>query len=488
MTTKICALKNIVACVLLSIATAQGASILNQTTTESDARLVKTEGEPQEYGFRLTRCWAFIAGAAATNNTVAELMTNLSVVTTYTDPKANNKTYTGTFVSSKVWAKDETEDGTSDRHCTILQTLTQVRTVTSVADLGTPIKDADQVILNFGQFQEGMKYRVWHRYYNLNPANRAAIMALSPTESGYRLNKREFKTERDMTGTFICEFLIDSWFNMTGTTPNRVQAASNLYDMANYSPKNDLPGIMRRQTLGADGLTSNDVDEIMKNLSAASGWFMDNIVIAEKGNSEYGMRWGQTKARDTTEFVTTKFTAAWGTRPSEHEEVTWYLLTSNNATLIYNDAVANQAAMASATYRAAPAGHRLLDVQRVPGENGAYRVERVTWKPGSGATAWPENTTTYSNDVYNPIFSTTVTNHAILAWNHYFTLTKYEGTVDAAENNIISWQTTYGTTYGKSALVHRDVYHLGADRWRSQATFFHNIHTNLTNCAQENSP
>lgn len=422
------------------VAAAPGASILNQTTGESEARLVKTEGEPAEYGFRLTRCWAFIAGAAATNNTVAELMTNLNAVLTYTNPKANNKTYTGAFVSSKVWAEDENTQGTSDRHCTILQTLTLVRAVTVVSDLGAPVKDADQTVMNFGQFQEGAKYRVWQRYYNLNPANRAAIMALTPTESGYRLHKREFKTERDMTGTFVCEFLIDAWDNESGTTPNRVQTVSNLYDMANYSPKNDLPGLVRRQTLGADGLTSNAVTEIMGNIAAQSGWFVDNIAIAEKGNSEYGIRWDQTKARDTTQYVVTRFAAAYGNRP-EVQQVTWYLLTSNDASLICADAYANRTNMTAATYTPALAGHVLQDVTSRPGPNGSYEVERATWKPTTAYYAWPESDSTHVITHTNLYFQTV---GGFLQVRSVVTvqLTKQEPTHDEASDQIGVWTAT----------------------------------------------
>jgi hypothetical protein len=242
--------------------------LLNQGASESDARLVKTEGDAWSAGFKLTRCWAWVAGAASSGNTVKDLVTTLNSVTNYTNPMANGTNYLGTFVNSEVWSTDEESDTRADRHVSIFQTCTRIKTITDVASLGVPIKNADKILLNFMEFQEGLGEHIYHIYPYLDPNSRAACMSLSPVETGYVIVKREFKIEKDRTGTLIITFENNTWHNLAGSAPNRVQAVSNTYEYANWSPRDNVRGLTVQKTLGADGLASNAVEEVVSNIAA----------------------------------------------------------------------------------------------------------------------------------------------------------------------------------------------------------------------------
>lgn len=85
---------------------------------DSRARLVKSEGDPQKYGFQLIRAWPKIHSGSTDTLAVA-----LAAVKFYTNPKAENKAYTGTFLQSRSQTESDPEAAYENR-----QELVKVRT------------------------------------------------------------------------------------------------------------------------------------------------------------------------------------------------------------------------------------------------------------------------------------------------------------------------------------------------------------------------
>jgi len=189
------------------------ADILNTSIGESDARLIRVDGQPQDAGFKVTRGFPWLAGYTDTGTDgIRSIITALNATTSYdSGVQANGRLYTGKFVVSENRAYDENEDGTEARDCKIVQVCTKVKTVTDVNSLGTPDKARDRKTLNFLGFQEGEQYHIYHKYRNLDPADGATAITLSPTETGYTIVFRDFIIEADKTGTLL-----------VGTTSSRV--------------------------------------------------------------------------------------------------------------------------------------------------------------------------------------------------------------------------------------------------------------------------
>lgn len=261
------------------------ASILTQTINEADARLIRTIGTPTDAGFKLIRGWPWLAGAAASGATVHSLVVGLQSTTSYTDPKADGVTYSGTFVASENQAIDESERGDESRDCAIIQTLTLVKTVTTVASMGTPFKDMDEITLNYLGFKTGNQKHIYHKYTNLNTAQRTTAMGLTPTETGYTIVKREYKTEKDQTGTLYVVFELDTWPSSGQSTwaSNKVQVGYQNYDARSNAIGHGL--VEGHQLTGLQDTTYPS--RVLKALRGDTSRVVTSLRITEKPNGEY---------------------------------------------------------------------------------------------------------------------------------------------------------------------------------------------------------
>lgn len=191
----------------------------SQTTAEADARLIGYTGSPDkasdatDAGAVLRRGWFYLAGQAASGNTVQELIVALQGVATYTDPKANNKPYTGTWVNSEVQSSDENSEGTSDRATHILQTLTRVLSPTTAAHLGdiSPKILQTNEILDIFAVNEGERDLVALSWENINPSSRSSLMALADADleniansyiTSCSYDQRKWEEQTNKTGVF----------------------------------------------------------------------------------------------------------------------------------------------------------------------------------------------------------------------------------------------------------------------------------------------
>ena len=186
------------------------ASHLNQTTTEAEARLIREVGDVGVAGSKLIRGWPWVAGNAASGETVQSLMATLRAVSSYTDPKANSKTYTGTYANSEVESRDETEFGTGERAPAIIQTLTKVDAVTAFASLSglSPLISQENEILEPFGYGAGEGDVVAYRYVNISTGSQAACMAISDANlasipgAGWTYVDRKFEEQTDNTAVF----------------------------------------------------------------------------------------------------------------------------------------------------------------------------------------------------------------------------------------------------------------------------------------------
>lgn len=181
--------------------------------TESEARMVSVDGEPQNAGFRITRAWVYVDPDAAD-----DLITTLSGVTTVSNPQADGETYTGTFAAGRAVAS-----GNEDGSVTITQVLSKVSTVGDFADLYalTPA-DTRRTTEEVHPFDEAGDFEVYtvnqridreiQKFTNLYAENQDAIDAFTPAQltafapSGYAFLSKDLREEEDGTLTLEVTF------------------------------------------------------------------------------------------------------------------------------------------------------------------------------------------------------------------------------------------------------------------------------------------
>ena len=284
-------------------------AILNTSTSDTAARLVGVQGQPQDAGFKLTQVWPWISGRGASTDTdVKSLVTGLNATTTATNPKANNDSYAGTFVVSSVEAKDENVDGTGDRACSIVRVLTKVKSGSDVAGCGTPDIGSDKATLNFLGFQEGEQEHVYYIYRNLNPANRATTMGLSPTLAGYTIVKRKYEIETDKTGTFTVVFEKDTWpiSGQLTWAGNKIKVTVINYDARSNTGLGNAGGSGYQEEQQLTGLSETGyVPVLVKAKRGDTNRVVTDVTVIERGDGEY-----QIKQRQAISFASTSDTAA----------------------------------------------------------------------------------------------------------------------------------------------------------------------------------
>lgn len=266
------------------------AVILNQNTSDTNARLVQVVGQPQDAALKITQEWPWQAGRVGSGSSAQELMVALNATTNLRKPYTNVDTYAGKFIVSDVKVKDENEEGTNDRKCTIIRTLSKVKEPTTVAGLGTPDKGADQITLNYLGFQEGKQRHIYHKYRNIDPAKRTTVMALNPSDTGYTIVKKTWEIESDKTGTYTVVFENDTW-PRTGTldwNTNKVKVGYLNYDARSNTGGGKTGGAGIQEVQQLTGLSDTDyTPELVHALRADTHRVVQKIVLREKDDGEY---------------------------------------------------------------------------------------------------------------------------------------------------------------------------------------------------------
>lgn len=210
-------------------------TVLFTTTTEAEARLIRKDKIVAENGFALTRGWPFLD-----NQTADTLSTILDAVATYSNPKANNQTYTGTFVNSKVELIEGPLDS-DDRADRIEQTLILVSAIPAdqggqesadaLATLTPQITQENEILQPFA-LTTGEEDTVAFIYSNINPASRNNCIAIPDADlvsqiadantSGitWTYVTRKFEQLKDNTGRFTLLFRAVGWNAWDESSPN----------------------------------------------------------------------------------------------------------------------------------------------------------------------------------------------------------------------------------------------------------------------------
>lgn len=145
------------------------------TTADSDARFVSFRGDPQFAGYELQREWEKIHASYADSLIVA-----LNDTEIYTNPKADQEEYTGTFVNTRIDPQADNEDAV-----TIKQILTKVKA-------STDSNDADLFQITGNPKISGTEVqRDWH-YIDPTKSDTlyTALNAITSYNSGIKVNKQ----------------------------------------------------------------------------------------------------------------------------------------------------------------------------------------------------------------------------------------------------------------------------------------------------------
>ena len=350
---------------------------LATTTAEADARLIRKTKEPNVPGFTLERMWPFIDATVADT-----LSTTLDAVATYSGPKADNQTYSGTFVHSKVVA-EEGENDHNERYVNIKQTVILISAVANIADLAA----VPSIILQKNEIkaalaiQTGEEDTIAYRFFNLNPANRAVLMGLADADlvtnisgAGWTYVDRTFDEQKDGTAIFTVIFKKVAW--------NAWSHDSYASDMTETELFGDIHERRKKTWLRIDdddvqtALTAakNDADA---NVGADAGY---HIVGAKQSYAEDGsvtitqdqirmFAWGHDSyAHDSIEYDNA------GTA-NEKERVTkrWF-------NIDYSNLAAAVADVRAGTNTAATAGYIITDAGVKDNGNGTIDIVQVQFK------------------------------------------------------------------------------------------------------------
>lgn len=309
------------------------ASILDQTTNNTDARLVKYTCGPVGVSGKtntdetLVRGWFHIVVNAASGATIQSLAQAMNGTATYANPAANGKAYSGTWANSEIVAIDEDSSGTNERIGSIIQTLKKVATITSVSDLAAldPIITRGNEILQTFETATGERETVMFTYKGINIASRDALF--------------------DITDA-----------NMVSSIASQVSATGITWTY------------MDRKFVGNDDRTGT-----FSVLFKETDWL--TVVNVNTSN---------------TVAVYSRFTYATGNRENS-ETLIWPNINSTTSLAIYNDAKTNAENLAASNFTPSTAVLKLKTVERVPMEEGRYQVERTSVTPNSSliTAVWP---------------------------------------------------------------------------------------------------
>lgn len=301
---------------------------LETSTSELEARLVRKIKDVNSNGYTLIRSWPYIDATTADT-----LVLTMDAVATYTNPKADQQEYAGTFVNSRVEAIEGDPD-TDDRAVEIRQTLIRVESPGDTSDLAglEPIITQENELLQLFGLPEadsdsttGEEDTITYVFKNINPANRATMMAFTDANlesslpgAAWRYVDRVFKEEEDNTATFAVIFKKMTWAAFDETSPdltwytnkttpheriiemwfkvNNDDALSNLYQVEN--PSGDIKynamrvditerrdgavNVRREYWREAKGASAGDIEEVDQELiepfALVSGT-MDRITV-----------------------------------------------------------------------------------------------------------------------------------------------------------------------------------------------------------------
>ena len=277
--------------VYTNIAAADGWWILDQqTSTIADG------------GYVLSRELQFLD-----NRSSDDLAALLVAESTFTNPKADLQTYTGTFVNSAVTVK-ETTSSTGQRSVTITHTMIRVNTLTGsesavlATNLSTftSINTRDNAILNLFGLQTGEGDNQGFIFANMNPssANKTACMdtitdadLVAQLAVGWTYADRQWKEDKDGTAMFAVGFRKVSW--------------TNTWSQADLMGDGSTGGYARVRTEIVDGVpNSSRATVLAAALVPDTGYVVAGVSISETADGSISANSRQATAYTNTTHAT----------------------------------------------------------------------------------------------------------------------------------------------------------------------------------------
>jgi len=366
-------------------------SVLYTTTAENEAWLVSKDNDINIDGFRLSRMWPYIDATAADT-----LSATMEGVLTYSGPLADQQTYAGTFVNSKVQCLEAggASDDNNQRYVNILQDLIKVTTVTGVGNLSsTPIVVQENEILDLFAFEQGELDTMAYQWNNIDPsaASRKACFVITDGDledlanvatnspaTLWEYQDRRFDEKPDGTATFTVLWKQAAWTNITGATPNQTIAREVEVALGNRDPQNDVDGIRSTRTATSTGIPTDDIEEVKDNQIASSGHAITSISIRDNKDGSSTLNKTETKIRaiddgedpagTNSDLYTfeTEYKPAFGNQQQSLVN-RWFDLSQTDAGKLETDAITNQANMANATYaKTTGVGYSLASFRKLP--------------------------------------------------------------------------------------------------------------------------
>jgi len=394
-------------------------SVLYTTTAENEAWLVSKDNDINIDGFRLSRMWPYIDATAADT-----LSATMEGVLTYSGPLADQQTYAGTFVNSKVQCLEAggASDDNNQRYVNILQDLIKVTTVTGVGNLSsTPIVVQENEILDLFAFEQGELDTMAYQWNNIDPsaASRKACFVITDGDledlanvatnspaTLWEYQDRRFDEKPDGTATFTVLWKQAAWTNVAHEEPpvegDATIAREVEVALGNRDPQNDVDGIRSTRTATSTGIPTADIEEVKDNQIASSGHAITSISIRDNKDGSSTLNKTETKisAIDNGEEpagtssanygYTTSYKPAYG---NQQETITdrWYDLSDTMADLLKADAILHEADLNASVYRPTAAGYQLSSALKSPAAgvdstgDQLFDFTRVSFIPRNGS-------------------------------------------------------------------------------------------------------
>ncbi|MCP4638851.1 MAG: hypothetical protein GY851_00385 [bacterium] len=298
-------------------------TVLNTTTAEADAALVRLEGDPETSDFTVVREWGEINAENADT-----LFTALNAVSEYDNsPQANKgmadgQQWTAVFVNSKVEAIEGGQG--SQRVVTLRQTLTKV---TGIADYAA-LSAVNPRVIRDKKFIHALSFADWKadalsvvlEYKNLtqgslavcmNTVTDANLVTEADTHSddqGWEVIDRKFTKEDDRTGTFLV-LLQEPNYNAFDDTKVKQTGLTN------------KGGWGESKTEEIKGFDIEDLDEAVPTDADADTGYVITSIRSREANGEAQLTKVQTETTDYYDSDNSTDAAGGVTAPVEITEV-----------------------------------------------------------------------------------------------------------------------------------------------------------------------
>ena len=241
----------------------------------------------------------------------------LRAETSFTNPKVDQQTYTGTFVNVSVELLAQ-----QDRGVTVRQTLAKVSSPTNAATLDAlPDQQMDKnEILDVFSLVTGEKDTRALQWKNIHPDQRATLFAIADSNlvsqfaTGYLYADREFKKEDNGTATFSILFYKAAWDAWSGEDIDS-------WTFLRYGNRGrDRATLLKTWT----GIAIDDADDALNAVSTntnfiTSGYAVTDAYYTDNKDESVNVIQAQTQT-GLTDMASSKSITAFGVETSKTDE------------------------------------------------------------------------------------------------------------------------------------------------------------------------